>query len=165
MSEQIEKTASLFGDSGLRKQIYSYLHRHLTETHRELLLALLKQEMLEREEDSYEDFELFYWCIFLLYRIRRVEDSLLIWRAKQLDFDASIGVEGNFLIGAGLEQTKEYLKTLQTDEACAFLSYLEEGCREKWKEIVDEDYQKEWFAFRMRYFDPKENSDKTAPKA
>lgn len=142
-----------------RKQIYYYLHRNLKLNHRKILLKLLEREMWERKREYYDEiieeedyeFELFYWCIFLLSRLGIAEDSLLIWRAKNMDFDASIGVEVNFLIGAGLKETIDYLNTVKSRDAKQLLEYLLSGKKDQWNELKPE-YQKEWYEFRINYF-------------
>ena len=44
-----------------------------------------------------------------LFSLGVAEDSLLIWDAKQSSFDAGCGLDVQFLCGAGLEATKEFL--------------------------------------------------------
>ncbi|WP_035613618.1 hypothetical protein [Haloferula sp. BvORR071] len=60
-----------------------------------------------------------------LFSIGRVEDSLLIWAAKQSSFDAGCGLDVQFLCGAGLGATKQHLREhSSTPGASQALSYL-----------------------------------------
>lgn len=65
-------------------------------------------------------------CVFL-FVIGNVEDSLLIWHAKNLNWDTfhSIGVE--LLCGAGLTSTRQYfLENSNEENAAKALAYLDE---------------------------------------
>jgi len=59
-----------------------------------------------------------------LFSIGNVEDSLLIWDAKQSNFDTSIIVDIQTVCGAGLVETKEYLALLNDPSAKEALEYL-----------------------------------------
>ena len=105
-------------------------------------------EIAEREKDPYDDeivieetydYEAFYWCIFLLSRIGDVHDVFTIWYAKHIDFDASFGVEWQFLIGAGYNETIEFLKK-------------SDNPHENIKNIEENESFEEWFDFRYKYF-------------
>ncbi len=59
-----------------------------------------------------------------LFSLGVIDDSLLIWEAKQSSFDASFAVDIQFICGAGLEATKAYLAGLSDPSAIAALKYL-----------------------------------------
>ena len=64
-----------------------------------------------------------------LYVYARPEDALAIWMAKRLDFDAGIAIESELLIGAGLDNTIEYVleneDLSEGSSASALLVHLE----------------------------------------
>lgn len=67
----------------------------------------------------------------LLFTLGNAEDSLVVWRAKQCNFDTHCGIDVAFICGAGLEETKTYLAAAGSEEATAALKYLrkcEECC-------------------------------------
>ncbi|MDR2888848.1 MAG: hypothetical protein LBV33_03290 [Lachnospiraceae bacterium] len=135
-----------------RKEIYRKLHKEVSFEHASLIRYLFSIEISERsksphEEDDTYDFEVFYWCIFLLSRIGDVTDVKAIWGAKYLDFDASIGVEMEFLVGAGLENTIHFLEGENDKISSKILVYLL-GCKEQGGfEEMDA-----WYNFRYNYF-------------
>jgi hypothetical protein len=61
-----------------------------------------------------------------LFSIGMVDDSILIWKAKQSSFDASCTVDIQFICGAGLGVTKEYLAKSTDALAPEALDYLSE---------------------------------------
>lgn len=138
---------NLLNDNHIRKAIYIELHNKLMPIHKKIVRKLLKIEIMEREEDLYEDYEMFYWCIFLLSRLGDASDVEIIWKAKCLDFDALIGVDAQFLIGGGLENTLEYLKNKNNDEAIEIMNYILERKDEGYFENLQD-----WYSFRFNYF-------------
>ncbi len=61
-----------------------------------------------------------------LFSIGMVEDALLIWEAKQSNFDAGCGLDIQFICGAGVAETKEYLAQSTDPSASEALEYLTE---------------------------------------
>lgn len=61
---------------------------------------------------------------FIVGMHKHVEDSLKIWEAKRVDFDAYCGVDIQLLPFAGVEQTIIYLKTQTGTEAKEALAYV-----------------------------------------
>ena len=59
-----------------------------------------------------------------LFSLGFVEDSLLVWRAKPCNFDTHLGIDTQFLFGAGLESTKEFLRGAGSEEAVDALDYI-----------------------------------------
>jgi len=81
------------------------------------LLELFRREMAyRRADDSAESegesdcFEQIYWCGLLLYLVGDPADVPLMWEGKRIDMDTAIGFDGQFLVGAGVEQTIKYLE-------------------------------------------------------
>lgn len=69
-----------------------------------------------------------YAC-YLLGLNKKIEDSLLIWKAKNIDFDTYCGIDVQLKVFAGIDKTINYLYSLNTEESLKAASYLEE-CNE-----------------------------------
>ncbi len=119
-----DEVKEILNEFDFRKKLYMKLHYSLLPIHKKLLKRLFQIEVKEREEDTYEDYELFYWCIFLISRLGDVNDIYEILDAKYMDFDASFGVDPQYLIGAGLENTIEYLSSKDDDTSKEILKYI-----------------------------------------
>ncbi len=59
-----------------------------------------------------------------LFSLGNVDDALLIWEAKESSFDASCGLDIQFVCGAGLEETKDHLAAARIPSAVAALEYI-----------------------------------------
>jgi hypothetical protein len=90
---------------------------------RPAIIAAL-EEQIRLEADAVGDQFLMRLLCGLLFSLGQVEDSLLVWRAKQCNFDTHCGIDVAFLCGAGLEQTKALLAAAGTEDAAAALEYL-----------------------------------------
>lgn len=141
-----------------RKIIYRKLHKNVSKVHINIVRKLMAIEISERKKDLHDneivieetyDYEAFYWCIFLLSRIGDVYDVFTIWHAKYIDWDASFGVEWQFLIGAGFDETINNLKESDNPLSVEIISYLS---NENKKMIEDNESFTEWFDFRYQYF-------------
>jgi hypothetical protein len=72
-------------------------------------------------EGESDCFEQIYWCGLLLYLAGDPADVPLMWEGKRIDMDTAIGFDGQFLVGAGVEETIKYLEELgQRDPATTF---------------------------------------------
>lgn len=96
---------------------------------------LLKEEI---ENESSEDNEYLKTLCIQLFALGCVDDTLLIWRAKEKDFDTHGYVDVQLLCGAGLEKTLGYLKKKNTLEAKEELSYLRK-CKEDFEDFNVEE--------------------------
>jgi len=94
-------------------------------SHRDTIIKLLKEELVKEEEEE-GDQDLIKAFVVQLFSIGSVEDSLLVWEVKATNFDLSIGTDVQFLCGAGIEPTKEYLQTMNSEQAMEALKYLNE---------------------------------------
>lgn len=83
---------------------------------------------------SSEDHEYLKTLCIQLFSIGEVQDTLLIWRAKNKDFDAGCYIDVQLLCGAGLDKTINYLKGIGNFEAKKELSYIEE-CQTDFKDF------------------------------
>lgn len=54
-----------------------------------------------------------------------VNDSLLLWRTKQLSFDTACEFDIQLVVFAGVEPTIAYLKEQRSEEAAKALAYIE----------------------------------------
>lgn len=123
------------------------------EMHSELL-GLFKKEMDFRRNGENEDddeapddsFENLYWCALLLYLVGDLSDVELLWEAKFINFDTSCGFDGQFLVGAGFDQTVRYLADRKLNDIAKYL--------ERMKECGDFDDLSEWEKVRIEYFYP-----------
>lgn len=89
--------------------------------YRGTLRSLLKEEI--NNEDSEDNEYLKILCI-MLFSIGEVEDSLIIWEAKQKNFDTSCYIDVQLLCGAGFDHTINYLMTIASKEANQEMNYL-----------------------------------------
>lgn len=76
-----------------------------SEQHHAAVLARLRKEI----ESPSEDRDVLKRLCVQVYVHARPEDALEIWTAKRLDFDAGVAIESELLIGAGLDETIEYV--------------------------------------------------------
>jgi hypothetical protein len=88
------------------------------------IIAGLEEEITRDEEC---DETLMRLLCAQLFSLGVAEDSLLIWRAKSLNFDTFCGIDVQLLCGAGLEQTKAFLADAGTEDAAKALEYLGEA--------------------------------------
>ncbi len=93
--------------------------------YRDEIRQLLMEEIeLARKSEDRE--EMLRTLTLQLFSIGMVEDSVLIWKAKQSSFDASFTVDIQSICGAGLAETKEYLAQSTDPSASEALEYLTE---------------------------------------
>jgi hypothetical protein len=92
---------------------------------RDTIVAEL-EEQIRLEDDEIGDQFLMRLLCAQLFSIGLVEDSILIWRAKSCNFDTCLGIDVQFLCGAGLLQTKEYFYRDGSDLALEALDYIAE---------------------------------------
>ena len=115
-------------------------------THRDEIRRLLSEE-IGRERNGRSGEEMLRTLCLQLFSLGVADDSLLIWDAKQSSFDAGCGLEVQFLCGAGLDETRQFLAKSDDRAASAALKYLLEcdrsGDFEGWKpQKTIADYQK-----------------------
>jgi hypothetical protein len=96
--------------------------------HRGEIRRLLAEE-IERERRGESGEEVLRTLCVQLFSLGIPEDALLIWDARRSSFDAGCGLDVQFLCGAGLAVTKEFLSRSRAPSAPAVLEYLTE-CEE-----------------------------------
>jgi hypothetical protein len=102
----------------------------------DLARYLLKKAIVERKKDVIivfiEDLSLFS---HILAQHKQQEDVLLIWQAKNADFDTWCGFDGDLLSFMGVQETLNYLKDIKTKEASEAYDYVKE-----YKQLDVDDY-------------------------
>jgi hypothetical protein len=81
--------------------------------YREQILHLLVEE-IERAKLGEDGAEMLRVLCIQLFSLGVAEDALLIWDAKCSNFDAGCGLDIQFLCGAGLQATKDFLSKSNT---------------------------------------------------
>jgi hypothetical protein len=93
----------------------------------ELARYLLKKGIEERKKDVIivfiEDLSLFS---YILAQHKQQEDVLLIWQAKNADFDTWCGFDGDLLCFMGVQHTLDYLKNITTQNVLEVYDYVKE---------------------------------------
>lgn len=121
--------------------------RATVREHHQILLDVFRREMASRRQEGYDLegdlFESLYRCALLLYLIGDPADVALMWEAKHINMDAGCGFDGQFLIGAGVEQTLSYLRNNGQSEIADYIHTL--------KGLDDLGG---WEHFRIHYFYP-----------
>ena len=84
--------------------------------------ALLRDQTAASLDD--QDTQLMTLCCVQLFNAGQLADVLTIWQAKRSSVDASIAIDVQLLCGAGLDETKAYLRAQNSDIASAALRYL-----------------------------------------
>ncbi|WP_342572315.1 hypothetical protein MKY85_08105 [Paenibacillus sp. FSL R5-0749] len=91
------------------------------ELNRKDIRQLLHQEI---ENRNLEDNEVLKLLCIMLFCIGTVEDTTLIWQAKQKNQDTSSYLDVQLLCGAGYEETLFYLEKMEGEQAHKELLYL-----------------------------------------
>lgn len=91
------------------------------ELNRKDIRQLLHQEI---ENRNLEDNEVLKLLCIMLFCIGIVEDTTLIWQAKQKNQDTSSYIDVQLLCGAGYEETLIYLEKMDGEQAHKELLYL-----------------------------------------
>ncbi len=148
LSPELKKMIS---DASFRVNLYKEIDASFQREYHSLLRELFKKEMIYRANDNENDdgeyFESIYWCSLFLYKIGAVDDVNILWKAKNIDFDTYCAFDIQFLVGAGLDETIEYLQSKSDQDSKKALHYILE-C----KAAGDFAYMEKWFEFRENYF-------------
>ncbi|MEV4310673.1 hypothetical protein [Actinocrispum sp. NPDC049592] len=84
------------------------------------------------------------WCTYLFLN-GSPADTLLVWQAKESGFDASISIDGQLLLGAGIDATVEYLTASGDEAAPAALAYIREFAASADSEDFTPEQQAQWY--------------------
>mgnify|MGYP003582935847 FL=1 len=112
---------------------------------------LFQQELLWRKDENEQegDVDNLYFSAFLLTRFENPEIIWAFIEAKNIDFDSSIGFDGEHLVSTGVRQTYNYLNTVDhplKNEILEYIGYSIDIC-----EYSEEDI-KQWKDFKKSYF-------------
>jgi hypothetical protein len=95
------------------------------------------------DDDDY--FENVYHCALLLYLVGSPADVPMMWKAKRLNMDVGSGLDYQFLVGAGVNETIAYLDKNHYDDIEAYIRNCDP--RNMTPEALEE-----WEHFRIDYF-------------
>lgn len=102
------------------------------------------KELLEYEINNYIEGSSEYLRVLcgMLFCIGNVEDNVLIWQAKMINFDVGCMIDIEFLFGAGIKETLDYIAG--KEELAKMRSFLQTYNLEEPinKEEIVERYQK-----------------------
>jgi hypothetical protein len=128
-------------------------NREVVRKYHPELLDLFRREMsyrtgddLAEGDDECDYFEHLYWCGLLLYLVGDPADVAVMWEAKHINMDTGCGFDGQFLVGAGVEETIKYLEERGQKAPADYLKELKAS-----KELDD---LQGWERFRIHYFYP-----------
>ena len=69
------------------------------------------------------------FAAYLVALCRQVEDSLLIWKAKTVDFDTFCGFDIQMVVYSGVEKTLSFMKGIKTEDVSEAIKYIND-CNE-----------------------------------
>jgi hypothetical protein len=112
-----------------------------------IALKVIELELIERQmqtKDANDYYENIYWESLILFLTENVDYVRVIWDTKQYDFDLSIGLDRQFLVGGGVEETISYCKSYGLLEVATYIeSMRDEG---------ELSYLPEWTKNKIAYF-------------
>jgi hypothetical protein len=88
--------------------------------------ALLFEESMREMTGAVRADDLALLCCVQLFSRAPLEDVPRIWDAKESGFDLACSLDVEFLVGAGLQETKKYLASLRGPAASKALAYINE---------------------------------------
>lgn len=84
-----------------------------------------RQQLWDSQIDDNDDYsENIYFCAYLLSECAQLEDVFLLWEAKYLNMDVGCMLDANYMIGAGLTETLNYLQSSKHPQASTIYNYL-----------------------------------------
>lgn len=142
------------GDPAVRQGMLRAIEptRESARLHHQTLLSILAEEVDSRKKDEPLDdvsadtnyFENLGWCAFLLYLAGDVTDVPVLWKAKRINMDTNAGLDGQCLVGAGVELTIRFLNENNEREAAAYIKGM--------RKYGDFDDMPGWESWKVRYF-------------
>lgn len=137
-------------DDELRNGLYELIPLNEISSYHSLLKALFEQEVKYRNNELEDGAfaENIYYCAFFLFTIGDLNDVITMWRSERSNFDLGCGFDIQFLVGAGVEETINYLRQSKDVSASDALQYIE-AC----KSAGDFDNRQEWINQKKAYFE------------
>jgi hypothetical protein len=115
----------------------------------EIAKFLFIEESKWRKDAKDGEVDNLYFSAFILTQFKRPEIVWLFFDIKEMDFDSNIGFDGEYLVGAGIERTYQYLETADNIQKQDLLKYIGEtvdACNYSQEEID------EWAKSKREYF-------------
>lgn len=131
--------AAIIGEFKLQRELSETSVQHILENGAlklELLAAahdlerralsqwLLRHFILLRKSDQEVTCDDLVFAALMLGEHRQVEDCLLIWEAKECDFDTYCGLDIQTMVFSGIERTESFLREQKTEQAQRALHYV-----------------------------------------
>lgn len=117
---------SIDSDEQFRYAVCLELNKSVGEVDRPLAQYILRQYIeSHRDEDAGMSDELRLSAL-VLSKIGSVEDAPLLWEAKTVNFDSYCGLDIQFVVGAGVRETLDYLKASGGEQLLAAVKYIED---------------------------------------
>jgi hypothetical protein len=147
--DQQTELENIVDDNGIfREEVCREINKSLEPQDRMLARYLLEQVMLSYRDEIWGVDDNLKLCAYLLFRIGNVEDSLLIWQAKSINFDTFCGLDIQLVIGAGKAETLSYLQALASEDAIKAVEYIK-----KCDKAGDFDEMDRYREYIKKYFD------------
>ncbi|MGH8876571.1 MAG: hypothetical protein ACRD0P_04385 [Stackebrandtia sp.] len=123
LRELVGQKATTVADYETRAGLVATLLSAHTVDDVELIRRLTRFEMaLVRDDDDIGCGDVLLACCWLLFRIGHIEDSALIWEAKQINFDTASHIEAVFLIPAGIDATEVFALRNALDDLAEYVT-------------------------------------------
>lgn len=144
IEESIERYGLVPSDESL-PAIRRMLAGMIARNHAERQISPRGNEVELTETEEYGD-DLHLLCCVQLFSRAYLEDVLLIWAQKQSSFDSFCYIDVEHMCGAGLEETKQFLRNHPAPEATAALHHVEscEVCGEKYTDWSPSSWLQQW---------------------
>lgn len=115
----------------------------------EIAKFLFTEETKWRQDAKNGEVDNLYFSAYILTLFKNPEIIWLFHDTKYIDFDSSIGFDGEYLVSAGIDKTYKYLETVDNSHKHDLLNYIGEtfdSCYYTQEEIV------QWANFKKEYF-------------
>ena len=116
-----EQLTSLYQVS-FQKELINYLQQN---PNRNFALYFMNDVIKRRmRNDEFSDGEYIAYAAYMLAIHKDPEDSLLIWEAKEIDFDIYCFLDIQLCLGAGLDETLNYLQDSKHINSKSLSNYI-----------------------------------------
>jgi len=109
--QDVEGARSGHLDEVERAALVAALLSSFTPTDAPLIRELTRKEIAWVDDAGSGCGDVLLACCWLLFMVGRVEDAALIWRAKNVNFDAHCYIDSVFLIPQGAAATAEFARS------------------------------------------------------
>lgn len=140
-----------------RKLLYKEINKYFSHEYAKLIRKMFSIEVKARTvfysydldfkeieyDETYDCPTSIKCCTYLLYSLGNLDDVKSIWNAKCIDFDSYFELDGQLLVGAGVDETIAFMQNDKDEIAELILKdvkrYKEQGAFEdlpytKWKD-------------------------------